>query len=187
MYRNRVQITLGYWLLACLLILGFFVILLLSNTNLLRNGVTTQGVIVNYQAIYCGKSGTKNIFSVRFTDQTGQAHTSTISQCDNSDFNAYPGTSVTIVYLPDDPTMIATPDGLLYKVRFDLIGIILCGLITLILLPLWIRKRIRLASQQDQPEQNAIVAGDAKDQGGTEDYRPLLDSDIIGGPTPGEP
>ena len=145
------RLPLGGWLLLVLLVLGILAIRLLSGTNLLWHGVAAQGVIVNEQATSCGRSGTKNIFSVQFTDQTGQAHTSTISQCDY-DLNASPGDSVTIVYLSDDPTTIAPPDGLLANVRGNLILTILSGLITLVLLPLWIRKRIRKASLQRQED-----------------------------------
>ena len=149
---GRKRLTLGGWLILALFVLGVSAYWLSLRTNLLWHGVTTRGVIVNEQATNCGKSGTKNIFSVQFTDQTSQAHTSTISQCDY-DLNASPGDSVTIVYLPDDPTTIAPPDGLLANVQGDLILTILSGLITLILLPLWIRKRIRKASLQRQEEQ----------------------------------
>lgn len=148
---RRKQLTLGGWLLIVFLILGIFAYRLLSSTNLLWHGVATKGIIVTEQPISCGKSGMRNIFSIQFTTQTGQAHTSSISQCDFADFNASPGDSVSIVYLPDDPTTIAPPDGLLTSVRGDLIATILSGLLTLILLPFWIRKRIRKASHPGRP------------------------------------
>ena len=93
-----------------------------------------------------GKGGDRQEFSVRFTDRAGQVLTSTISQCDYSGFNASHGDSVAIVFLPDDPTVIAPPDQLINLDKDLLILIILSGLITLILLPLWIRKRIRKPS-----------------------------------------
>jgi hypothetical protein len=160
MFRSK-RLSLGGWLLLVLLILGISAIRLLSDTNLLWHGVVTQGVIVNEQAISCWRSGTKNIFSIQFTDLTGQVSTSTISQCDYSGFHASSGDSITIVYLPDDPTTIAPPDGLHANVQGNLIATILCGLITLILLPLWIRKRIRKASLQRQEEQAAAERGRA--------------------------
>src|SRR5437879_3573865 len=111
---SRKRLSLGGWLLFVLFGFSFFVIGLISSTNLLWHGVAAQGVIVGEQTIKCGKSGTRKTFSVQFTDQTtGLADTSTISQCEYSGFNAFPGDSVAIVYLPDDPTQVAPPDGLL--------------------------------------------------------------------------
>ena len=145
MFRRR-QLPLGGWLLFA--ILGFVVSIyvLLSGTDLLWHGVTTRGVIVAEQSVTCGRSQTeqKN-FSVQFTDQEGQTEVSTISQC-SYDLSASPGESVTIVYLPNDPTVIAPPNGLIGNIQSGLSFIIILGLITPILLALWIRKRIRLAS-----------------------------------------
>ena len=147
MFRRR-QLPLGGWLIGVLIALGFFVLRMLSSTSLLWHGVTTQGVITGVGTVSCGRSGTVQEFSVQFTDHTGQVDISTISQCEYSNFNASPRASVTIVYLPDDPTEIAPPDGLLANVQFELFISILLGLIMLILLPLWIRKRSRKPSLQ---------------------------------------
>lgn len=153
---SRKRFPLGGWLIVVLIASGYYALRMLSSTTLLWYGVAAQGVIVNEQGIRCGKSSSGQEFSVQFTDQTtGLAATSTISQCDYSDFNASPGDKVAIVYLPDDPSQIAPPDGLLANVKFFLIMSILCGLITLILLPLWIRKRIRMASLQRQEDRAA--------------------------------
>jgi len=152
-----IRLTSGGWLLLVLLILGAFAIALLQDTYQLWHGVTARGVITGVGTVDCGNykhHDQELTYSVRFIDQTGQAHTSTISQCDSS-LNASPGDSVTIVYLPDDPTTIMLPDIPLTNVRIDLSAIIFCGLITLLLLPLWIRKRIRQASLQRQEEQAA--------------------------------
>jgi Protein of unknown function (DUF3592) len=188
MFRRKLP-TLGGWLLLTLSAFGLFLYWLLLSTTLLRQGVTTQGVITGVGTVNCGgkTSRWRQKFSVEFIDRTGQGYTSTISQCHYAGFNASPGDSVAIVYLPDNPTEIAPPDGLMSNVQNDLNGTILSGLITLILLPLWIRKRIRRASLQDQPEQHATVAEDATHQESTEEYRSRMDRDIIGGPTPGEP
>jgi hypothetical protein len=97
-------------------------------------------------------------FSVRFTDQTGRVHTSTIKQCVFSSFTASVGDSVAIVYLPDDPTVITQPYGLISNVWGELSGTILCGFITLILLSLWIRKRIPKLSLQNRPELTELSA-----------------------------
>lgn len=139
---------LGGWLFIAAFALGGFTIVLLLNLNLLWHGVAAQGVITDVATVNCGgRSGQMwQEFSVRFTDRAGQVLTSTISQCDYSGFNASPGESVAIVFLPDDPTVIAPPDQLINLDKGLLIAIILSGLITLILLPLWIRKRIRKPS-----------------------------------------
>jgi hypothetical protein len=92
---------------------------------------------------------------VQFTDRTGLTSTSTISQCDYTGFKVSPGESVTIVYLPYDPTTIAPPDELLSNAQGYLLDTILSGLITLPLLYFWIRKRIREASLQRQQEREA--------------------------------
>ena len=184
---SRKRLTLGDGLLIAFFAFATFALTLLPQTNLLWHGIITQGVIVGEDTVSCGKSGERNTFSVQFTDHTGQVYIRAISQCEYLGFTASPGDSVTIVYLPDDPAVIAPPDRLLTNVQGFLICTILSGLTTLILLPLWIRKRIRMASLQDQPEQNTTVADDAKDQAGPEDYRPISDRDIIGGSTPGEP
>src|SRR5579864_1594211 len=147
---TRKRLPLGGWLLLALCALGYCCIELLSNTNLLWHGVTTRGVIVAEQSITCGRSHTEQqSFSVQFTDQAGQTQVGTISQC-NYDLNASPGDSVTIVYLPDGPTVIAPPDGLIANIQGTLTFAILLGLITPVLLALWIRKRNRKASLQPE-------------------------------------
>lgn len=156
MFRRKRLPPLGGWLLLALTAFGLFLYTLLSNTNLLRQGVTTQAVITAVRPVKCGGKtpywGQK--FSVQFTDRTGQGYSSTISQCLYAGFNASLGDSVTIVYLPDNPTELAPPDGLVSNVQNDLNGTILFGLITLLLLPFWIRK-IRRASLRRQEEQAA--------------------------------
>ena len=153
---SRKQRPWGGLLLVVLPVFGFFAIKLPADTSLLRQGAAAQGVIVGERYISCVEAETRNTFSVQFTDHTGQVTTSTISQCDYSDFNASPGDSVTIVYLPDNPKTIAPPDGLLANVQGELLMSILLGLITLILLPLWIRERIRMAALQRQWQQAAV-------------------------------
>ncbi len=157
MFRRK-PLTLGGWLVLVLVLFCVSLYGLLSRTNLLWHGVTTRGVIVAEQGITCGRSHTKQQnFSVQFTDQAGQTRVGTISQCDY-DLNASPGDSVAIVYLPNDPTEIAPPDSLIANVQGNLIFTILSGLITLILLPLWIRKRIPKSSRQDRPQLTELTA-----------------------------
>jgi uncharacterized protein DUF3592 len=154
MFRRK-RLTLDGGLLFVLLILGISAIELLVSTSLLWHGVAAQGVITGVVTVRCPRSSERQLFSVQFTDRTGQGYTSTISQCDYEAFNVSPGDSVAIVYLPDNPTIIAPPDGLMVNARLNLYATILLGLITLLLLPFWIRKRIRKASLQRQEEQAA--------------------------------
>lgn len=138
----------GWLLLPALGLLGFYSLKLIENTGLLRQGVAAQGVVVGEQSISCGKSGTRNTVSVQFTDRTGQTYTSIFSQCEY-DIDASPGESITILYLPNDPGVIAPYDGVIFNVKFYLLGTILFGLIALLLLFLlflWIRERIRKRS-----------------------------------------
>ncbi len=69
-----------------------------------------------------GKHWGQNL-SAQCTDQTSQAHTSTFSRCAYGVSSApSPGSSLTIVYAPDDPTTTATPDGLIINALLFLIG-----------------------------------------------------------------
>ena len=154
--NRRKQLPLGGWLIVVLIALGHIVLRLQPSTSLLWHGVITQGVIAGVKTVSCGSRREGQGFSARFTDQTGQAHTSTFRSCDYGEpINTSPGSSITIVYLPDDPTTIARSGGLLFSVWTRLIFTILFGLLTLILLPLWIRKQIRKASLQRQEKQAA--------------------------------
>jgi len=157
----RVKLPLGGWLIFVLGLLGFSVIstllLELPKIFLYWGGVTTQGVITDVRPGTCGKYVSWQPISVRFTDQTGQAHTSTFNDCDYG-FPPNPpsGSSITIVYLPDDPNAIAPSGDFPTGASFGLSMTILMGLLTLILLPLWIRKRgRRKLSLQDPRELSA--------------------------------
>jgi hypothetical protein len=129
--------------------LCFAIIELLANTNLLRNGVTTQGLITNVvEDRNCGQDN-EQTYSVRFVDQTGQVYTGTFSSCDYS-FDAPLGSSVAITYLPDTPTTIAPSNSISDTTIRYLIGIILIGGVSLIILIDWIIKRMRKSSLQIQ-------------------------------------
>jgi Protein of unknown function (DUF3592) len=118
---------------------------------LFQHGIRTQGVITNEEANSCGKGGSSTNISVQFTDQKGQAHTSTF--CINHfSSDTSPGSSITIVYLPNDPTTTDTLDGVTSQVQIDRIYTIFCGLFALAFLAICIRQRIRKASPQDQQE-----------------------------------
>jgi hypothetical protein len=126
---NRKQ---GCWVglfgLSLIFFLGFAFVLL-SSTNLLLHGNLTQGTVVAVKSSRCGKAHEQSVW-VRFIAQSGHTYISTVNRCNALTlYTASPGDSVPIVYLPDDPTMIALVGDLLQPV----IGTILFGLILLIL------------------------------------------------------
>jgi high-affinity Fe2+/Pb2+ permease len=148
MYRLKSRrVPLGGWLILAAFILLLCILEQASNTNLLSNGITTQGVILSEGTDFCGHSSSQlatggvESFSVQFSDQSGHEHTGIISQCEYSGFNATTGESVTIVYDPNDPTTFAPLNSLKAGAPLVPIFIILSGLITLVLLFFWIRKR----------------------------------------------
>jgi uncharacterized protein DUF3592 len=161
---RRIEFTLGGLLLLLLFLLGFTALSIPLSLNPLWHGVKTQGVITGVGKAICSLKSTGQVFSVQFTDQTGQVHTSTISQCDYGGFNASPGSSVSIVYLPNDPSVIYPPDELMSHFQSGLTVSILLGIITLFLLPLWITKRIRKALLQRQVERAAADRWRAKEE-----------------------
>lgn len=156
----RTQFTLSRVLLLVLVVFILSLFWLLQSTSLLWLGVTTQGVITGVETDVCAgrPANREQKFSVQFTDRTGQTQIGTFSQCDYSGFSASPGDSVAIVYLPNDPNVIAPPDVLLADVQVDLIVTILSGLTMPILLALWIRRQNRKASLQDQFVQTKLTA-----------------------------
>jgi len=143
MFRlGKNTMPLGCWLLFVPVFLAVGISELVSNSYLLQHGVTTQGVILSEGRDVCQQLGDKS-FSVQFTDQSGHEHIGTISQCEHGDFNATIGESVTIVYDPNDPTTLEPLNSLKAGTTIWPIYIIVVGLIMLILLFFWIRKRQR--------------------------------------------
>ncbi len=134
---DRSAPPLGGYLLLALFFVGLFGLQWLYYAIFISNGVRTQGVIVNTHVVDCGK-GKSDAVSVRFTDRGGQVHTGIEGGCPQP-LHGSPGDSVTIVYDPNNPSKIASPDDAQYFVPWT----ILSGLIALLLLPFWIRKRMR--------------------------------------------
>ena len=149
MYRLKsIKIPLGCWLILAAFILLLSILQLVSNSTLLSQGVTTQAVVLSEGPDFCGRSSSSQLatggvesFSVHFSDQSGQVHTGNISQCEYSGFNATIGESITIVYDPSDPSNFAPGDALKANTPIAPLFIILSGLVTLVLLFFWIRKR----------------------------------------------
>lgn len=102
-HRGRNRLPLGGWLIVVLIALGYFALRMLSSTSLLWHGVTTKGVITSVGTESCGRSSTGPVYSIQFTDQTGQTQISPISHCTYNDFTASPRDSITIVHLPMTP------------------------------------------------------------------------------------
>jgi hypothetical protein len=147
--RKTRKIPLGGWLILSALFLLISIFQVVSDSNLLAQGVTTQAVVLSESKVFCGHPSSSQLetggfesYSVQFSDQSGHTHTGIISPCQYGSFTATTGESVTIVYDPSDPSSFAPSDAL--KARSPLWPIItlLVGLITLVLLFFWIRKRI---------------------------------------------
>ncbi len=141
--NEKIYGSLGYWIIL-LAIMGVFygVIRLVPDTQLARSGIAVQGKIVDRRAGTCGgRHGTEPI-SVQFTDQTGLVDTSTFDQCDYQGLNATPGESITIVYHPDNPTVIAPRDELPSRYQGDVNLIVLIVIIELLLLGVWLVRLI---------------------------------------------
>ena len=137
---GRKQLPLGCSLFVAVVVFGMFLFLSLLNLYLFWDGVITQGAIVG-EEICSSKGYTKYSFTVEFTDQTGQVNFGTISQCLYPSFYASPGNSVTIVYAPIDPAIIAPLDSLIGTTLFLLFVALLFGLISLILFLSWRSKQ----------------------------------------------
>ena len=156
MYRLKSRkVPLGGWLILAAFVLLLSILQLVSNSNLLSQGVTTQAVVLSEGTDFCGRPSSSQLatggvesFSVQFSDQSGHKHTGIISQCEYSGFNATTGESVTIVYDPSDPSSFEPSDALKASSPLWPILTILIGLITLVLLLFWIRKRMRKTSLQ---------------------------------------
>ena len=99
MYRLKSRrVPLGGWLILAAFILLLFILEQASNTSLLSNGITTQGVILSEGTDFCGRPSSSQLatggvesFSVQFSDQSSHEHTGIISQCKYSGFNATTG------------------------------------------------------------------------------------------------
>ena len=135
------KVPLGGWLILAAFLLLLSILQLVSNSNLLSQGVTTQADVRSEGTVFCGRPSSSQLatggvesFSVQFSDQSGQVHTGNISQCAYSGFNATTGESVTIVYDPSDPSSFAPGNALKASAPFWPIFTALIGLVTLVLL-----------------------------------------------------
>ena len=126
----------------CLLFSGFlfatfvFVVTLViavQTVLLPQRGIQTQGTIVAVGSTTCGKNHSEGIiYTVQFTDQAGHIQTGTLS-CESVPTLSR-GNSITIVYSPDNPTLIALPNEVGFLPVAGVGVAILFGLVELALL-----------------------------------------------------
>ncbi len=125
-------------------LLGF-----MRDVHLMRSGIVTRGTVVRIESVNCGTSGdsissTCPAYYVRFTDNKGQTWVENMC-CGSFYFDEWSvGDSITILYAPDDPTVIVVQDMFADQFQsdqFELVGtvVITIGMILAILLILLIR------------------------------------------------
>ena len=84
---------------------------LVRTIYLLHNGISTQGVIIDTKSVGCPPSRHPvRAFVIEFTDTKGQVRVATLP-CVYA-LNGSRGDSLSIVYLPDDPTVTGIPNQL---------------------------------------------------------------------------
>ncbi len=127
-----------------LLFIVLFIVGTILTSDALQPWNATQGTIVGVQVIQCkGTQGAE--YAVRFTDRAGQVHTATYQACGyfGVPTNLSPGDSISIIYLPDNPTVIAAPTEPSGNFQFGVCGAIFFGFCQLLILGFWIRAWIR--------------------------------------------
>ena len=135
----RLSISLFF---GCLLFSGFlfatfvFVVTLViavQSVLLPQRGIQTQATVVAVGSTTCGKNHSEGIaYTVQFTDQAGHMQTGTLS-CESISTLSR-GDSITIVYSPDNPTLITLPSEVGFLPVAGVGVTILFGLIELALL-----------------------------------------------------
>jgi Protein of unknown function (DUF3592) len=150
----RLSISLFF---GCLLFLGLLFTTLLFIFSLIgavqaallpQRGIQTQATVVAVASATCGKHNVMGFtYTVQFTDQVGHLQTGTLTCASIATQSR--GDSITIVYSPDNPTLIALPN----EVGFSIIGgvgaAILIGLLELALLLcciFWVRHEKNIVS-----------------------------------------
>jgi Protein of unknown function (DUF3592) len=146
-WRNPFTYWTFFLLCSAALVLCFYE--LLAETNLSRNGVLAQGTVVNVEEETC-KHGSQYDYTIRFVDRAG--HLQIASYYDFCGGQRPPnpslGSTETIVYLPDNPTIIQPPEdvsdlSLLAEVLSIIFGLgdLLLLLVSVKLTIGWRRKR----------------------------------------------
>lgn len=113
-FRLSISLFVSFLLFCCFIVATlFFIISLVVAVEAIRlpNGETqTQATIINVEAVTCGKYNNTpgDTYTVQFTDQSGHIQTGTLSCEPVSTLS--PGSSITIVYNPNSPGLIARPD-----------------------------------------------------------------------------
>ena len=90
----------------------------------MRFGITTQGTIVNATSHACngnggrGSAGSSYVYEVQFTDTTGQVQVHDLDGCYSFIGDVAVGDSITIIYIPSDPTHIKFKEDLVLQFAF---------------------------------------------------------------------
>jgi len=90
----------------------------------MRFGITTQGTIVTATAHSChgngrgGSAGSFYVYGVQFTDTTGLVQVHDLDGCYSFIGDVAVGDSITIIYLPSDPTRIKFKEDLVLQFAF---------------------------------------------------------------------
>jgi hypothetical protein len=107
-------------------IFGFFLFLpnFMRDLNLRNSGAVAQGTIVGRKTDQsCSDSGYTS-YDVQFIDNKGQTRVENVSQCNNTIGDLSVGDSISLLYAPDDPTVIAAQNGFTSQFQFDQSGVV---------------------------------------------------------------
>lgn len=110
----------------------------MRDLHLMNSSIVTRGTVLSIHLHDCGSD-----YDVQFIDNKGQTRVENISQCNSRIGDLSVGESISLLYAPDDPTVIAPQDGFTSLFQLDQIevvggvviftGVILAMLLTLLL------------------------------------------------------
>lgn len=133
--RRAISLFFGCLLFLCFLFATFVfiesLVTALQYARFPKNGVQTQATVIKVGS-YCGKSHSAYTYTLQFTDQAGHAQTGTLLTCESLKLSR--GDAMTIVYSPDNPTLIARPNDVGSLPGTGVAAAIVLGLIDLALL-----------------------------------------------------
>jgi hypothetical protein len=127
-----------------------------QSAHMQNSGVQTQAIVVTTESVQCGKNAYGYTYTVRFTNQRGQAQTATLD-CLASRVSR--GTAITIVYLPDNPTFIELPSQVGSSPTDGVVIILICIFVCLLVLVgfiLWVRNGKEIISSMMEKNTPAV-------------------------------
>ena len=141
--RKRMNTT--SYILLTLSVLPIFVFFytlpnFMRDLPLMNSGIVTRGIVVSIHSDGCGSENSDHFsYDVQFIDNKGQTRVENVSQCNNTIGDLSVGEAISLLYAPDDPTVIAAQDGFTSQFQLDQIGVVgavvaLTGMILAILL-----------------------------------------------------